>query len=441
MPVKARRNGPAAELISMEAAQWEEGGALSGSNPGTCPAAGTERLSSARPEFMRDIFETYAWARAEAPVAYVGSMDLWVVTGQEEVMAILRDDRRFSTRRNFDSDFDLTPECEELLRGSDYSTPALLAMDPPEHTRVRDVVMERFSPRRLGELEPLVRRVATELADGLTGDTADLVAEFAYALPMRIVCELIGLPHGDHAAVKGWHNQWMALLVVPLDPAAQLDCARTMVIYDAYLRGLIATRAAQPRADLASDLAAAVDAGTCTTSQAVAALRFLLAAGHETVMNTLTNALFQLLSRPDRWAALARNPELAAAAAEEGLRHDSGAQGTTRHALVDVEVGGVTIPAGARVHVMTGAPGRDPATVADPDTFDLARPDTRKHLAFGYGTHFCAGAPLARLELEIALRTLATRFPGMRLADGFDPVYPPGGYMLRGPATLPVVLR
>ncbi|MGX7826509.1 cytochrome P450 [Actinokineospora sp. 24-640] len=158
-------------------------------------------------------------------------------------------------------------------------------------------------------------------------------------------------------------------------------------------------------------------------------------------MNTLTNVLFQLLSNPGQWARLVENPDLAAAAAEEGLRHDSGAQGTTRHALVDVALGGALIPAGARVHLMTGAPGRDPGTVVDPDTFDLDRPDARKHLAFGYGTHFCAGAPLARLELETALRTLAVRFPGMRLASGFTPVYPPGGYMLRGPAELPVVLH
>ncbi|MGX7826508.1 hypothetical protein ACTG9Q_15580 [Actinokineospora sp. 24-640] len=210
---------------------------------------------------MGDIFETYAWARADAPVAHVASMDLWVITGQAEIMAILRDDRRFSTRRNFDSDFDLTPECQEVLRGSDYFTRALLAMDPPEHTGVRDVVMSRFSPRRLAELTPFVRRVSEELADSLTGDTADLVAEFAYALPMRIVCDIIGLPLDDHTTIKDWHNQWMALLVVPLDPEAQLACARTVVAYDTYLRELLAARTGEPRSDLASDLAAAVGPG------------------------------------------------------------------------------------------------------------------------------------------------------------------------------------
>ncbi|WP_440073235.1 cytochrome P450 [Streptosporangium sp. OZ121] len=408
------------------------------------PEGRAELFSSARPGFMRDIFDNYRWARKEAPVIYVPSLDLWVATGTPEVLDILKDSESFSTRRNFDSDFELSGGCRAELERSAYFTPALLAVDPPDHERLRSVVAEQFTPRRMRELEPDVRKLVESLADEFAGDThADLIRRLAYPLPMRVVCDIIGIPVEDQQMIKEWHNQWMALLVVPLDDSGQLGCARALVRYDDYLGDLLdaaGTSHDGRRPTLAHDLAVARAAGSCTREEAIAALRFLLAAGHETVMHTLSNLLYRLLLDGEQWTLLAGDRDLVPAAVEEGLRHDSGAQGTTRHATRDVVVGGVTIPAGARVHVMNGAPGRDPELVEDADTFDVRRRDRTRHHAFGYGVHFCAGAPLARMELRVAVETLTSRFPRMRLVPDFQPDYVPGGYMLRGMASLAVTL-
>ena len=164
----------------------------------------------------------------------------------------------------------------------------------------------------------------------------------------------------------------------------------------------------------------------------------MIAAGHETTTNLIANAVHQLLAGPERWQALTADPSLAAVAVEETLRHDSSVQGALRVATEPVRIGDVDLPAGSRVRVMFAAAGRDPAQFEDPDEFRLDRGGPPRHLGFGHGAHFCVGAPLARLEATIALETLAAALPGLRLADGFQPEYLPGGFIFHALAALPV---
>lgn len=407
----------------------------------TCPASTQYALDSQNPRFMADIFETYRMTRDDSPVTYVEALDLWVVTGRDQIISILKNNQDFSTARNFESDHELTTECIDVLQQSDYFTPSLLAMDPPGHTAMRDILASRFTPKAMKDLEPWLRHLVEQhVATFAEQEEADLVAELSYPLPMRVVGSLMGVPEHDHERIKAWHNQWMALLVVSLSPDEQMSCAHALVAYDRYYRALLQDRAAGPQDDLASLLARAVADGTCTASQAVAALRFFLAAGHETAMSSITNILYALMSHPEQWDRLVADPGLADAAVEEGLRYDSGAQGTTRYAMRDSVWGNVCIPAGARIHLMTGAPGRDPHWTRNAEAFDIERTERSRHHAFGYGIHFCLGAPLARLEARLVLESLSTWFPAMKLKEGFEPCYLPGGYMLRSMERLDLTL-
>ncbi|WP_159395888.1 cytochrome P450 [Streptomyces sp. 3211] len=407
-----------------------------------CPAGNHETLLNAtNPNFMANIFSAYDATRSTNPVSHVESLNLWVVTGREEIVSILRNDVDFSTRHNFDSDHELDDACLELLRKSEYFTPALLAMDPPRHTAVRGILTAEFTPKKMKALEARLRSLIDTFMDGLEEENeVDLIQGLTYPMPMRVIGDLIGIPEGDLTRIKKWHDRWMSLLVTPMNREDQLQCATALIEYDSYYRELIRRRLGAPEDDLASRFADAISGGICSESEAIAALRFFVAAGHETAMNTIANIIYALLLNREQWERLVKDRSLLAAAVEEGLRFDSGAQGTTRYALRETAWGDTVIPAGARIHLMTGAPGRDPEWVERASTFDIARRERGKHHAFGYGIHFCLGAPLARLESILVLDVLTTRYPSLRLSGEFTPKYAPGGYMLRGMTCLPVVL-
>jgi cytochrome P450 len=254
---------------------------------------------------------------------------------------------------------------------------------------------------------------------------------------MNLISDMIGIPRADHAQLKEWCDQWVALLVVPLPEEQQLVAADAVVAYDAYCRSLLEARSVEPRSDIASHLADAVRQGSCTPREAVAIMRFLLFAGHASTMNLIAHTLHGLLRDRGQWELVVAEPERIVSAVEEGLRYESPIQGMTRQTTADVEMGGVVIPAGARVHVVVGAVARDPRRVPDPDTFDITRDTQGHHMAFGLGPHFCLGAGLARLTAKVALERLARRLPSLHLADGFEPEYMEGGYIFRGLTSLP----
>jgi cytochrome P450 len=274
-----------------------------------------------------------------------------------------------------------------------------------------------------------------QLTDALIDDfaaagSADLVRQFALPLPLRVICELIGIPSADAGQVREWTEELKTLTSFEVTPERQREAAHQSVAFERYLAALVEARRAEPRDDLLTDLLAAeAPAGTggrFTTSEVVSLLLTLIFGGHETTANLIGSALVLLLGRPGLAAAVAIEPARADPLIEATLRADPPVQGSFRKVVADTELSGVRIPAGAQVFAVIGSAHHDPAAEAG------------RHLAFGQGIHFCVGAALARLEARTAITTLARRLPGVRLADGFHPPYL-ANLLHRGPVRLEAV--
>jgi cytochrome P450 len=315
---------------------------------------------------------------------------------------------------------------------------SLLTMDPPDHTRVRGLVNKAFTPRRVAGLRPRIEAITKELLDaGVRDQKLDVLADLAMPLPAIVIAELLGVPAEDWPRFRGWAAEMVAVAndVFRSGPDAS-RMRRGLEPLQAYLRGIIAERRLEPREDLLSALVAAQeDRDALSDEELLATAVILLVAGHETTTNLIGNGVYALLRNPDELARLRCEPELLKSAIEEMLRYDSPVQGTVRVATRDVEIGGVPIREGALAICGIGAANRDPAVFPDPDRFDVGREDNH-HLSFGFGTHFCIGAPLARLEAEVAIRAILERFPTLVL-DAERVEHRPNP-ILRGLLALPV---
>lgn len=386
-------------------------------------------------------YDAYATGRTSMPVAHHGGFDEWIVTGRDELDAVLRDSS-FTSRHNLEGSYPFTPDSRRVLEGSLFFQNAIYNVEGDAHTRFRTLIAEFFTPRSLRRLTPGIQKISRTLVEGLAeAGHGDLLKDVAYPLPYTVICDLIGIPAEDRETVKVWNDTWLALQVVPLEPEQQLQAAQTVPVYEAYLRDLLHQRALRPTDDLASGLARAAreENPVCSEDQAVVALRFMVAAGHETTTNLIANTVYQLLRQRELWQAVVADPSLAGAAVEETLRYDSSVQGALRVATEDRRIGATDLPAGARLRVMFAAAGRDPGWVEDADTFRLDRQGPPQHLGFGLGVHFCAGAALARLEARIAVETLAGLVPDLALREGFEPEYLPGGFIFHALTELPLV--
>jgi cytochrome P450 len=385
------------------------------------------------PEFVADPYPTYHRLRAKDPV-YHSPLGFWVLTRYEDVVAVLRDPR-------------LAKEAIASVVAARFGVEvppgmglSMLDRDPPDHTRLRSFVSKAFTPRVVEALRPHIQQIVDGLLERVEGaGSMDLIEEFAYPLPVVVICEMLGVPVEDHERFKGWSLEIARSLDLILQPP-DTDLARRSA--DArhaltdYFRGLIAERRASPRADMLSALIAAEEAGDRLSEQELmATCILLLVAGHETTVNLIGNGTLALLRHPDELRRLRENPALIASAVQELLRYDGPVQRTARIPSAAVTIGGLTIEAGEMVMPFIGAADRDPAHFPDPDRLDIARRDNR-HIAFGLGIHFCLGAPLARLEGQIAINTLVQRLPKLALATD-RPEYRQS-LTLRGLKTLPV---
>ncbi|HEU4533905.1 MAG TPA: cytochrome P450 [Polyangiaceae bacterium] len=388
------------------------------------------------PPHLDDPYPLYARLRHEAPVAYVPAFDLWFVSRRADVVEVLRDAERFSSADVLKPVLEPTPEIRAALGPWQDGVYPLLASDPPLHTQLRAAVAKAFSPTRVAALEPQIRAIADELIDAFDVDgEADLLPGFTHPLPMRLTGEMFGIARADLDAVKRWCDDETQYLMAPLPPEQRLVYARSVVAYREFLLALIEEHRRRPRGDLVDVLIGArLEGGAALTSpELVGLLSVLIFAAHETTSNMLGNALLHLLREPARWRALCEEPAGIPAALEEALRFDAPVQGMTRTATRATELGGVALPAGARVFALFASANRDETAVADADRFDPAR--SAPHLSFGRGPHFCIGAALARLEGRVALECLARRLPNLRLADGRPPAYAPN-IVHRGPTAL-----
>lgn len=384
------------------------------------------------PEQIADPYPFFARARAETPVFYSPLLHMWVVTRYDDILMILKDPRRFSSTASINTE-QMDAEARALFSHGPQ-IPILIDSNPPVHTRLRSLVNAGFTPRRIALLEPRIRAIAADLVAGFQArGAADLTARFAYPLPMTVIAELFGIPHAEAPQVKEWSNQLMGLIGGNLPPEAQMAAIGSLRAFQKYFTALLEERRAHPADDLLTDLLQARegDQPALTIPEIVAQLGLIIVAGHETTTHLIGSLLVLLLRHPDQMAAVRQNPALIPAAVEEALRVESPASGSFRSTTESVTIDGVTIPAGARLLLRLGAANHDPAQFAHPDHFDLDRAGQGRHLAFGWGIHFCLGAPLARLEGRIALETLLHHLPNLRFQPGRAVEYLPN-LILRG---------
>jgi pimeloyl-[acyl-carrier protein] synthase len=378
---------------------------------------------------MADPYPYYRRMREEDPVHWNDTVRAWFLTRHADVVELLRDDR-FSADRTRSERFRPPPPHRRRPGRS------MLVLDPPDHTRLRNLVNKAFTPRTVERLRPRVEAIAAEILDRIDGgDGFDLVRDFAYPLPVIVIAEMLGVPAADRAAFQ----QWSAVLVRGLDPLVSDE--EQEVVFDArdalldYLRGVLMQRRREPQDDMLTSLIAAEENGDIfSEGELLAMCNLLLVAGHETTVNLLGNGALALLENPDQLDRLRRDPDLVGTAVDELLRYTSPVQWTGRVAAAEIELGGRTIQPPQSVIGILGAANRDPQVFPDPDRLDLGR-HPNPHVAFGRGIHFCLGAPLAHLEAEVAMPMLLERFPRLRMAG--KPEQRPT-WVLRGLRRLPV---
>ncbi|MFJ2893332.1 cytochrome P450 [Streptomyces sp. NPDC087218] len=378
-------------------------------------------------DFTANPYPYYEKLRAAGPVHTVRTDEferVWLVVGYDEARAVLADQRFAKDWRGLPG---APGESDPIFRN-------MLELDAPHHTRLRKLVAREFTARRVEALRPRVQEITDGLLDAmLPAGRADLVDALAFPLPMTVICELIGVPDLDRNAFRRLSNE----IITPASPEQEQEAVRAM---NAYLGELIGEKRRSPGDDLMSALVRARDEeGDGLSPDELVGMAFLLlVAGHETTVNLIANGVRALLDHPDQLAALRADPALLDGAVEEMLRYDGPVETATfRYPREQVEIGSRTVPAGEPVLVSLAGADRDHARYPAPDAFDIRR-DTQGHLAFGHGVHFCMGAPLARMEGRIAIRTLLERCPGLAPdAEAGEYDWIPG-LLMRGRRGLPV---
>ncbi|WP_036567516.1 cytochrome P450 [Nocardia sp. BMG51109] len=411
-----------------------------------------DRIEEVGDDFHVDPHRYYRRWRERGPIHRVRFSDGtggWVIIGHAEAREALTEPRLRKSAAGYYRLFGdsakaaaeaADSEAATEVNGADSDAQVLashmLNSDPPDHTRLRKLVTKGFTPRRVAALRPRIEQITADLLDEMARhDEVDLVTAFANPLPITVICELLGVPYDDRAEFQSW-----ARTLVSSSGGAE-EIAAAFSAMAGYLRDLVAAKRARPGADLLSGLLQVRDDGDQLSERELVAMAFLLlVAGYETTANLIGNATYALLCNRSQFEALCADPSRVPAAVEALLRFD-GPVGwaTVRYTEEPVRVAGVEIPGGQLVYVALTAANHDPGHHPDAGRLDIGA-ETSGHLAFGHGIHFCLGAPLARLEAEIAFTQLVRRFPGLRPAWSGAPEWHRGA-LIRGLEELPVRLR
>jgi cytochrome P450 len=386
------------------------------------------------PDVRRNPYDLFTRARRDHPVFVHDGFPIVSVFRYADAQAILKDPQTFSS--NF-------PPPPGVSR-DDLPPPSMLGQDPPEHTRLRSLVSQAFTPRIIRGLEPRLRQVANELFDdALEKGEVDFVEAMTYPLPVIAIAEIIGVPAADRDQFKRWSDTAVEDLgnglFVPPGPERLQKMGRMLSEMGDYFSKLADERRRAPREDLLTGLVLAeVEGSKLTHQEMIQMLVLLLVAGNETTTSLIGNTVLELLDHPDQLARLRAQPDLSAAAIEEVMRFSSPVQMDPRWPKRDVEIGGVKLETGRFVVSWLGSANRDEAVFPDADRFDIGREDNR-HIGFGFGIHYCIGANLARLEARVALDTLIARTSSFeRTDDEALPLHP--SIVFRGVTRLPLRL-
>jgi cytochrome P450 PksS len=393
-------------------------------------------------EFKADPYPFWARLRAETPAYRIilpTGEPVWLVTRYDDVALVLSDERFAKKSSNA-----LTPDqqakqvwARKLMktRWLKWLQLSMLHQDPPDHTRLRALVSKAFTPRRIEQMRERIQRLADELLDKVQDQgRMDVIDDYALPIPTTIIAEMLGVPVADRHKFHRWSRALFVSTTWGLFKAIPSAFALLR-----YIRKIIKKRRANPQDDLVSALAQAEDAGdSLNEEELLAMVALLLIAGHETTVNLIGNGTLALLEHPDQLERLRNEPALIKSAVEELLRYGSPVEGATeRYAREDVTIAGATIPRGEMLAAIIASANRDERQFPNPDALDITR-EPNKHLSFGLGTHFCLGAPLARLEGQIAINTLLRRAPELRLTGPVSALRWRPGFILRGLEALPV---
>ncbi|MGX5516075.1 cytochrome P450 family protein [Bacillus cereus] len=395
-------------------------------------------INLASAQFKEDAYEIYKESRKKQPILFVNQVEIgkeWLITRYEDAMPLLKDNR---LKKDWTNVFSQDIKNMYLsVDNSDHLTTHMLNSDPPNHSRLRSLVQKAFTPKMIAQLDKRIEKIADDLISDIERKgTLNLVDDYSFPLPIIVISEMLGIPKEDQAKFRIWSH---AVIASPETPEEIKETEKQLSEFITYLQYLVDIKRKEPKEDLVSALILAESEGhKLSARELYSMIMLLIVAGHETTVNLITNTVLALLENPNQLQLLKDNPKLIDSAIEEGLRYYSPVEVTTaRWAAEPFQIHDRTIEKGDMVVIALASANRDETVFENPEVFDITRENNR-HIAFGHGSHFCLGAPLARLEAKIAITTLFNRMPELQIKGNREEIKWQGNYLMRSLEELPL---
>jgi cytochrome P450 len=395
-------------------------------------------INLASAQFKEDAYEIYKESRKKQPILFVNQVEIgkeWLITRYEDALPLLKDNR---LKKDWTNVFSQDIKNMYLsVDNSDHLTTHMLNSDPPNHSRLRSLVQKAFTPKMIAQLDKRIEKIADDLISDIERKgTLNLVDDYSFPLPIIVISEMLGIPKEDQAKFRIWSH---AVIASPETPEEIKETEKQLSEFITYLQYLVDIKRKEPKEDLVSALILAESEGhKLSARELYSMIMLLIVAGHETTVNLITNTVLALLENPNQLQLLKENPKLIDAAIEEGLRYYSPVEVTTsRWADEPFQIHDRTIEKGDMVVIALASANRDETVFENPEVFDITRENNR-HIAFGHGSHFCLGAPLARLEAKIAITTLFNRMPELQIKGNREEIKWQGNYLMRSLEELPL---